>query len=1464
MWHVRRIHLEAVGHPEARFDPLTLDFTDARGDPTDSVLWLENMGGKTSWVSLVLSVVRPDRKEFLGALRDQKRLEHYVLGPDTAHVVIEWQRLGPPSLIPLEAPRLVTGQVLQWKERRVDLENATKRLQRRFYGFVADDAMDFDRLPFRMPSGQRRALPDFVDTLARALERGDAQRPTDNHGDWYTWLERHGLDPEVFRYQLLMNADEGAVAEQFQWPDGNAFVRWALPYVVNPTVPEEIATAMDHVRELIGRRGALELEREFCARVGGGLERVAEAHERYVEATTTLGTAFDAATLLAAQLKAGAAKARDRATTAEALAKILAARAQGASADANSCGRQRAEALVVGADLKILEVTAHLKDAQRHQAQQRLAVEAWDAVPLVVEVQELGLTLKQARRELNAHRNDTQPLREAEAATAVMLARRLTDLRDRARGERDVAQALAKKSEAAEGRAQGEERAAEAKRGTAIAAESTATSRLTALDEELAAAVAEGLLQPGESPTDGASRRHRELEAQAARVAEARDERERTMTQAQAAQKVADAARAALLQAHARHDAALGRRQELTADEARVHDDPVLVEAAQQAPFDPWHTPEVVHDRLAEAARVAAAACICVEVEAAEDRRAVLHLDQEKLLPPSTDVERALAALEAAGIRTAWSGWQVLRDRHACGARARLVEMHPELANGILVRDATELDRVRAVLNATGLGLPLVVAPLAELARDAVTPERVVLPGPAALHDEKAAEDELSQRTARLAKVEAILRAHRVDEQAAYEAASRYRLFLERWPLEARDQTQTEVVRLEEEVDVAVSSLATAETQQSAADAAHARADQEAQDSAAHCGDARVLAERARDLAKRAEVRPSFEKERQAAAGWRVEAESARERALQDAAYHRTATATALAAAVEAEGRRREAVNQLERHGLGPITDGPVPSEPPDVLERAWRQASAALEQVRRDDVLLAEEQRLVSTLGRLQGDLDGVALEARAVAERLVTQSAGMSAADRTAERQAALTALDAAARAVGACERDLEDARKVRRERERSPKDRSRLDVSPATAAEAEGLAEMLQTRQTQLNMDAGVFEKQRDEHEGRSEAEAEAAKRLEEAATNLDRSLKLYAAPAARGWPLPAMAALPWAGTAAEAEGQSGAAHHRLGQQAQARSEAVERRQQALSEVDRAANDARFAGLVAGGPLRDRLLHDQADMRAAGATAMARQLAQRARSIERDLAQIDEHRQKIAKLLVGQVRSVVLLLQQLQSQSRLPEGLDEWSGRHYLTLRHPGLPDDPKQLAGRVATVVDRACDPAMRQKSDGLTLLYEGLRAAVGGDFIVEILKPGKVLRYRRVPVAEIRTFSGGQKITAALVLFAALTRLRELNLWRDHLGRADVGATLILDNPIGKASAGTLIEVQRRVAQRCRLQLIYTTGVSDLGALGSFTCVVRLDGKENLRTGAQHVVEAERTIEGVRLVQRRVPPAAAHA
>ena len=135
MLQLRRVRLESIGHPNARFAPLELNLTDEEDRPTHTVVWLRNGGGKSSLLNLLFAVVRPHRREFLGGNDDGKdrRLADYVLAGDTSHVCIEWGEPGAPT------PRLVTGMCLEWRDRvRASDES---RLRRLWYAFVPSDHM---------------------------------------------------------------------------------------------------------------------------------------------------------------------------------------------------------------------------------------------------------------------------------------------------------------------------------------------------------------------------------------------------------------------------------------------------------------------------------------------------------------------------------------------------------------------------------------------------------------------------------------------------------------------------------------------------------------------------------------------------------------------------------------------------------------------------------------------------------------------------------------------------------------------------------------------------------------------------------------------------------------------------------------------------------------------------------------------------------------------------------------------------------------------------------------------------------------------------------------------------------------------------------------------------------------------------------------------------------------------------
>jgi hypothetical protein len=118
--------------------------------------------------------------------------------------------------------------------------------------------------------------------------------------------------------------------------------------------------------------------------------------------------------------------------------------------------------------------------------------------------------------------------------------------------------------------------------------------------------------------------------------------------------------------------------------------------------------------------------------------------------------------------------------------------------------------------------------------------------------------------------------------------------------------------------------------------------------------------------------------------------------------------------------------------------------------------------------------------------------------------------------------------------------------------------------------------------------------------------------------------------------------------------------------------------------------------------------------------------------------------------------------------------------------------------------------------------------------VEILKPDAMLRTERVRVSNISdVFSGGQLLTAAIILYCTMAALRANE--RGQTRRPHSGV-LFLDNPIGRASAGYLLELQLGVADALGVQLIYTTGLFDVNALSVFPLIVRLRNDRDLRSG----------------------------
>ncbi|MYT58332.1 hypothetical protein GTW29_16665, partial [Streptomyces sp. SID7834] len=246
-----------------------------------------------------------------------------------------------------------------------------------------------------------------------------------------------------------------------------------------------------------------------------------------------------------------------------------------------------------------------------------------------------------------------------------------------------------------------------------------------------------------------------------------------------------------------------------------------------------------------------------------------------------------------------------------------------------------------------------------------------------------------------------------------------------------------------------------------------------------------------------------------------------------------------------------------------------------------------------------------------------------------------------------------------------------------------------------------------------------------------------------------------------------------------------------------------------------------------------------------------APRLRVLTDELAQLERNRESIVDRLRGLVESALTTLRSAQRLSRLPEGLGEWSGQEFLRIRF----EEPDQatLTERLGEVIDEATHAALKKNSDlrrdGMSLLLRGVQAALQPKGIaVEILKPDAVLRAERVPVGQMGdVFSGGQLLTAAIALYCTMAALRSNDRGRDRHRHA---GTLFLDNPIGRANATYLLELQRAVSDALGVQLLYTTGLFDTTALAEFPLVIRLRNDADLRAGLKYISVEEHLRPGL--------------
>ncbi|WP_329320710.1 hypothetical protein [Streptomyces sp. NBC_01262] len=1470
------LDLRGVGEPVPQPAPAQAEFfeDEPTGPPRRpapaGVLFLENGGGKSVLLKLIFSVMLPGHRNTLGGASSGV-LRKFLLADDCGHVALEWQHTVTGELV-------VVGKVSEWRGRQVSSD--PRKFAEAWYSFRPGPGLNLDSLPVAESSavrppvegasgarGRRRTMKGFRDAITDA---GKFYTHLDVvweeiHDRWNEHLGELGLDPELFRYQREMNADEGEAAGLFAVKKDSDFTDLLLRAVTDTRDTDGLADLVHGFAGKLGRRSELTAERDFTAGSLELLQRIVDTAAAREQARGVHTQSERRTRALARRLSARAKEERGRATE---LAQSMATAAHAVTDAEQARGRSAlvaAELAYRHASLALAAADKGAAGLKRELGDARTLHSAWQAAETVLRHRAAADRLARV----------TTAIRDAERDAAPALAARTKAAGDLVRALHAAADDADAQADAEEERSAGLQERSEAAHRDATAAATGAQrarseaghlgQRLAEVEQETAEAVRAGWLDDTAPDADPARAALEASDAERAATAAAETAREAARRAADTAREAADEDSRAQLAAARAADALAAAEAAHSAESAvaeALASEPRLAELLSHPATEPLEL-DAAADPLRELLEAAVASAerqlFELRTSAADDARILGALGDGGLLPPGPDVLATVEYLGEHGI-PALPGWRYLAQAVPPADHAAVLAARPELVDGVVVTDPGTHARAREVLAQAAL-LPrstVAVGTAAALlapppATDAEREVFLVPPNPA-MHDEQAADGERqalrTRATAREEEIRTLAARLTHDRTLAARLAS--------WRTGCPPGRLTE---LAEAVDAARESARTAREELTAARAARAEAEETSAE-AAKIRDARQesaqQARRAADalagLAFRLRERANWQRRTRELAEDAAESETRAEMCL---AMARAADEDRRAAQRGADDARRTArVLRAERSEIAGAPDeaadgeNDAPSaESLPALREAYRAASQLYEKVGVGADLRAEQARAESSENSALAELERLSNKVRTRAAQLLQ---GPDGADGPSRQAAAARADQLVQTIESRASTASEQLGRLRGESERlAPAGGGTHTDLPEDLVprDAEHAQELLRGANTELATRTDALELARTEHATLVRAHRSA----EDAAGGFDELAALLRDLLRDG---PQHSAQddeqdpePYSGTLEEARTAAAEARRGLRGCAADLSAAEAQLREASDILVRHANAARYEQVRT--PARQQIRELPAAALPEHAAAWSAAFAPRLRVLTDELEQLERNRDSIVDRLRGLVESSLATLRSAQRLSRLPEGLGEWSGQEFLRIRF----EDPDHatLTERLGEVIDEATRAAVRKNSDlrrdGMSLLLAGVSAALQPKGIaVEILKPDAVLRAERVPVGQMGdVFSGGQLLTAAIALYCTMAALRSNDRGRDRHRHA---GTLFLDNPIGRANATYLLELQRAVADALGVQLIYTTGLFDTTALAEFPLVVRLRNDADLRAGLKYISVEEHLRPGL--------------
>lgn len=824
----------------------------------------------------------------------------------------------------------------------------------------------------------------------------------------------------------------------------------------------------------------------------------------------------------------------------------------------------------------------------------------------------------------------------------------------------------------------------------------------------------------------------------------------------QAEKEVASAEAA---QARTREEAEQERLDEALSSRTRLEENSVLRQYLEVETVDLERLTAQAVERLRDVARHALDKVVRLKMEYAEDDRAVLHLEENGLLPPAKDAEHVMALLGPL-LPVIWSGWAYIEANIGDDQGRRVeVQCHPQLALGVVVRDV-DFDKAKEILrNAADLpGTPITVAPASALSRDGEALGVVVGPASSAYYDRAEGGKELLRRRTRLDSYEGQIRREETRRAEAEETVGSLREFRRRYPKgwfvdqEARMLSErrtaenlagraqglaAEIGRIEEEAR-------SLELQQAKANGL--------------CSQLRTYLAVVENYIRQHESsadergttlkaeRAKLSKAREERASWLDEATRTEDQAAEASAAARKLGEDARSAQDELRGTtyaRKDVapesgpVDEL-RDRYDRLRDIYEKKIGADALLRLQREAEKnAIEDRQKFTAKLAagiDEPQIRAALDSLEDPGD---VEVRR--QQAIDNHARASGAHGR-QTQVEQRAKEILAEAGNACQSFGGTPELGETERPAGP------IQADAEAKQAESERLRFEELARQHDKSAGEAERRSSECGRRAGALAKDRDQLATVAGSYEDLLSSCDDTPTGDEP-----------SAPPADDEVAERCRNIEQELRlARNDGAEldtKRQGAVRAIRSLANDPKFESLQSRVG-RQFAVAEEMDLESR-ASVWRKELEVRVQTIDAQLAEMDRHRELLMAEALAAGEDGLSLLRSAASHSRLPDHLPSLGGAHFLRIA-THAPDDVGERRGRVGELIDQLVDEG--KMPTGLELVQQAVRR-LGKPIRVKVLNPDPDVDRAAVDITDMARFSGGEQLTGAILLYCTLAQLR---------------------------------------------------------------------------------------------------------